>query len=129
MKKYLNMTTNLHLKCACIFSNLPVPFSPLQFLFSSRVLRNVPFGNPSKLLEDEEHQMCTVYESLSRSARVVLIVLLNDERLENIEDFRIKERKYINRVRACLNAAEKCNVFYKADTTLTSFLQPASPHD
>ena len=63
--------------------------------------------------------------------------LLNDERLESIEDFRIKERKYINRVRACLNAsignavtnAEKCNVFYKADTTLTSFLQPASPPD
>ena len=123
------MTTNSHLKCACIFSNLPVPFSPLQFLFSSRVLRNVPFGNPSKLLEDEEHQMCTVYESLSGSARVVLIVLLNDERLENIEDFRIKERKYINRVRSCLNAAEKCSVFYKADTTFTSFLQPASPHD
>ena len=74
MKKYLNMTTNSHLKCACIFFNLPVPFFPLQFLFSSRVLRNVPFGNPSKLLEDEEHQMCTVYESLSGNARVVLIV-------------------------------------------------------
>ena len=43
---------------------------------------------------------------------------MNDERLENVEGFRIKE--YINRVRACLNAsignavtnAEKCHVFY-----------------
>ena len=42
-----------------------------------------------------------------------------------MESLRIKEPKYINRVRACLNVpigyavtnAEKCNVFYKADTT------------
>ena len=80
--------------------------------------------------------MCTVCESLSGDRKsCTYSQLMNDERLENVEGFRIKE--YINRVRACLNAsiknavtnAEKCNVFYKADTTLTSFLQPAFPPD
>ena len=54
--------------------------------------------------------------------------LMNDERLENVEGFRIKENLNASIGNAVTNA-EKCNVFYKADTTLTSFLQPAFPPD
>ena len=54
--------------------------------------------------------------------------LMNDERLENVEGFRIKENLNASIGNAVTNA-EKCNVFFKADTTLTSFLQPAFPPD
>ena len=54
--------------------------------------------------------------------------LMNDERLENVEGFRIEENLNASIGNAVTNA-EKCNVFYKADTTLTSFLQPAFPPD